>query len=241
VEIRPRQRTRSRPSALGEPTRRAVYDHVVRTGTWVSRDQAADALGLERGTVTHHLDRLAAEGLLAVDYQRLSGRRGPGAGRPAKLYRRAARDFGVSLPPRTYELAARLLASAVAASRDAGVPILAALEQVADAEGERIAQEIRADLVSSTATESDRRQVVLDALERHGYEPRADADGTVELRNCPFHHLAQEHTELVCGMNYCLLRAAVDHVGDTGLDARLEPAEGYCCVKLRSRGRATRS
>ena len=80
-------------SALSEPTRRAVYEHVAAAGSWVSRDQAADAVGLERATAAHHLDRLAADGLLDVDYQRISGRRGPGAGRPAKLYRRSHRQF----------------------------------------------------------------------------------------------------------------------------------------------------
>ena len=70
-------------SSLGEPTRRALYDFVVASADWVSRDRAAEAVGIERGTAAHHLDRLAADGLLDVDYQRLSGRQGPGAGRPA--------------------------------------------------------------------------------------------------------------------------------------------------------------
>src|SRR5947209_4013143 len=82
--------------ALGEPTRRALYEHVAAAGDWVSRDEAADALGLERGTAAHHLDRLASDGLLEIEYRRRSGRQGPGAGRPAKLYRRARRDFEVT-------------------------------------------------------------------------------------------------------------------------------------------------
>src|SRR5687768_16389912 len=90
-------------SGLAEPNRRALYEHIAGTGGWVSRDQAADALGLERGTTAHHLDRLAADGLLEVDFQRLSGRQGRGAGRPAKVYRRSGRQIGVSLPPRDYE------------------------------------------------------------------------------------------------------------------------------------------
>ncbi|MCZ7631147.1 MAG: hypothetical protein M5U19_19820 [Microthrixaceae bacterium] len=87
--------------ALGEPTRRALYDHVVAVGDWVGRDAAADAVGIERPNAAHHLDRLAADGLLEVDYRRISGRRGPGAGRPAKLYRRALTEIGVTLPPAT--------------------------------------------------------------------------------------------------------------------------------------------
>ncbi|MGH9187445.1 MAG: helix-turn-helix transcriptional regulator [Acidimicrobiales bacterium] len=221
-------------SALGEPTRRALYDFIAAAGDWVSRDQAADAVGLERGTAAHHLERLAADRLLDVDYRRLTGRQGPGAGRPAKLYRRARRDLAVSLPPRDYELAGRMLAEAADRSRTEGTGIVAALEQVASAEGERLGDKIRTRLNASGARRSaaNRRRVVLAALEEQGFEPLARGDGTVILRNCPFHQLAQQHTDLICGMNLCLVAAAVENVGETGLDARLEPEDGLCCVKL---------
>ena len=133
-------------ASLGEPTRRALYEYVVGARDWVARDTAADAVGLERGTAAHHLDRLAADGLLDVDYQRRSGRRGPGAGRPAKLYRRARRDIDVSLPPRAYELAGRLLAEAADTSRVEGIDITSALDVAARAEGRRLADEMRARL-----------------------------------------------------------------------------------------------
>jgi predicted ArsR family transcriptional regulator len=220
-------------STLAEPTRRALYEYVVAHGAWVGRDQAAAAVGLERGTAAHHLDRLVADGLLTVDYQRLTGRRGPGAGRPAKLYRRAPRDFGVSLPPRDYELAARMLADACARSQDDGSTITRALGQVADAEGVRLAEEIRGELDAARAKRVPaRRKALLEALARRGFEPQRVDDGTVVLRNCPFHHLAQEHTALICGMNLCLLRSVVERVGDTGLTAHLEPEEGLCCVRF---------
>lgn len=127
-------------SALGDPRRRVLYDFIAACGTWVSRDQAADAAGLERGTAAHHLERLAADGLLDVNYQRLSGRQGPGAGRPAKLYRRARRDFEVSLPPRDYELAGRLLAEAADRSKTEDIDIVTALDRVAAVEGQRLAR-----------------------------------------------------------------------------------------------------
>jgi len=143
--------------ALSEPTRRALYEHVAATGDWVSRDQAADAVGLERGTAAHHLDRLAADGLLDVDYQRLSGRRGPGAGRPAKLYRRSRRQFEVSLPPRDYELAGHLLARAADKSRSESVDITSALDDVARAEGRAVLFE---NLIALALVADDARHVV---------------------------------------------------------------------------------
>jgi len=224
-------------SALGEPTRRALYAHVAAADDWVSRDDAADGVGIERATAAHHLDRLAADGLLEVEYRRLSGRQGPGAGRPAKLYRRARREFDVSLPPRDYELAGRLLADAIERARTEGTDITAALDDVASAEGARVGEAITARLRGVRAqTPTKRRRAFLDALEAHGFEPHPTDDGTVVLRNCPFHHLAQQHTELICAMNLCMVKAAVDNVGDTGLEPRLEPEEGQCCVKLHSNG-----
>jgi predicted ArsR family transcriptional regulator len=223
-------------SALGEPTRRALYEHVAAAGRWVSRDEAADALDLERGTAAHHLDRLAADGLLATDYQRLSGKQGPGAGRPAKLYRRALRDFDVTLPPRDYALAGMMLAEAVDRSRTTGVDIADAVDDVATAEGRRLGDAIGEELrVARVRTPASRRKVVLDVLAGHGFEPRTEDDGTVVLRNCPFHQMAQEHTDLICGMNLCMMKAVLDQVGDLGLEARLEPEADACCVKLRPR------
>ena len=70
----------------------------------------------------------------------------------------------------------------------------------------------------------------MDALEEHGFEPRMTEDGTVVLRNCPFHQLAQEHTDLICGMNLCMMKAAIDNLSATDLEAHLEPEEGQCCV-----------
>lgn len=218
-------------SALGEPTRRALYEHVVSVGGWVSRDEAADALDLERGTAVHHLDRLAEEGLLEVDFQRVSGRTGPGAGRPAKLYRRARREFDVALPPRAYEFVGRLLADAIDRARN-GVDVGRALDDVAQDEGRRLAQDASSQL-RGRRSGADRRRVVLDTLAERGYEPHVDDDGTVVLRNCPFHQLAQTHTELICGVNHCLVSAAIDTLGGTGLAATLEPEADACCVKLR--------
>lgn len=221
-------------SALGEPTRRALYEQVVAAGDWVSRDEAADAAGLERGTAAHHLDRLAADGLLEVDYQRRSGRQGPGAGRPAKVYRRACRDFEVALPPRDYALAGMMLAEAVDRARIEGTAVTTALDDVARDQGRRIGDRIAARLRAKRARRVElTRRAVIDTLAEQGFEPRTDADGTVVLHNCPFHQLARAHTDLICGMNLCLMNAVLEQIERPGLEAQLEPEPGQCCVKLR--------
>src|SRR3954449_7003574 len=100
--------------ALADDTRRTLYEYVASQPQPVGREQAATSLGLALHNVSFHLDRLVSEGLLEVEFRRLSGRSGPGAGRPSKLYRRAAREFAVSLPPRRYDLVGDILAGAVA-------------------------------------------------------------------------------------------------------------------------------
>lgn len=223
-------------SALAERTRRAVYEFVSASDGWVGRDQVAEGVSVERATAAHHLDRLEDAGLLQVQFRRLSNKSGPGAGRPAKLYRRAARQVDVSLPPRDYEFAAQLLAGAIEDSQNstAGQGPTSAVERMARAEGERIAADMqnRLDGVRRPGPE-DRLGVALDVLADRGYEPRRTDADTVVLRNCPFHSLAQRHTELVCTMNLQLLDSAVEQFGGTGFCACCEPAEDQCCVKLR--------
>ena len=205
-------------SALGDPTRRSAYDYVSAQARPVGRDEVATALGIGRTLGAYHLDRLAKEGLLSVAYARRSGRTGPGAGRPAKLYERADAELAVSVPPRDYRLAARLLAHAAAQDKRGGTR--SALRDAAESLGREIA-----------ATATDPRD--LDRLLRErGYEPYEDDTGVVRLRNCPFHAVARSHPEVVCDMNLALLGGLV-----AGLDGKaqavLEPGAGRCCVAIK--------
>lgn len=212
--------------ALAEPARRALYRFVVAQPEPVSRDQAAAGVELPRHTVKFHLDKLVAEGLLDTEYRRLSGRRGPGAGRPTKLYRRSDRQVAVTLPPRHYDLVGRILADAVEdAARDGG-PVLDAVQRAAADVGHRLGAEWPDR--GSVAAPLDELAAVLAA---HGYEPRVQDDGMV-LANCPFHALADEHVALVCGMNLHLIAAVVDELGHTSVRAGLDPAPNRCCVRL---------
>ena len=217
-------------AALGDPNRRRLYEHVVEANGWVGRDAAAEASGLRRGITAHHLDKLAELGLLEVDYQRLSGRSGPGAGRPAKVYRRARRDVDVSLPPRDYALPGRLLADALVAASTTGEDPGRLLDEAARREGIALG----AAIAGGADDGGPGAEAAMAALEARGFEPTQDQDGTILLRNCPFHELARSHTSLICGMNHCLLTAAMQSAGVT-LDASLEPHDDMCCVRLHHR------
>ncbi|MGB8961368.1 MAG: helix-turn-helix domain-containing protein [Pseudonocardiaceae bacterium] len=213
-------------AALDEPTRRRLYDYVVRQSTPVSREDAAAALELPRTTVAFHLDRLVDEDLLDVIYQRRTGRTGPGAGRPAKLYQRSRQPVAVSLPQRRYDLAGQLLSGALTEAERSGNSPRATLDQRAYQLGKELGE-----AAHSAAGDGDARNTALRVLEAYGFEPRID-DVQVVLVNCPFHALAQEYTELVCGMNLRLLDGLLDGLTDTGLMACLDPAPPHCCVRL---------
>jgi predicted ArsR family transcriptional regulator len=204
-------------SALGDPTRRRTYDYVSAQARPVGRDEVAGALGIGRTLAAYHLDRLAKEGLLSVAYARRSGRTGPGAGRPAKLYERSDRELAVSVPPRDYGIAARLLADAAARDEEGGTR--RALREAAESLGREI---------GATAADRDDLDRV---LRERGYEPYEDEAGVTRLRNCPFHAVAQRHPEVVCDMNLSLLSGILAGL-DADAHAALEPGPGRCCVVI---------
>jgi predicted ArsR family transcriptional regulator len=186
----------------------------------VSRDEAAEGLAIARSAAAFHLDRLVDDGLLEAEFRRLGGRRGPGAGRPTKLYRRAPGEIEVTLPARRYGLAAGLLAAAVTESDETGAPVGTVVFEVARRRGVELA-----------ATAAGGRRGPIEVLAAEGYEPHRRGEDVV-LANCPFHVLATEHPALVCGMNLALLGGFVGALPESGLEARLEPSEGHCCVRL---------
>jgi predicted ArsR family transcriptional regulator len=198
-------------SLLAEPARRALYRYVVAAPAEVGRDEAAEAVGVSRSLAAFHLDKLVEAGLLAVSYRRLSGRTGPGAGRPAKLYRRSEAEHAVSVPPRAYASAAQLLAEVV---DEAGL----------EPELQAAARRAGAALPAGSDVEA--------VLAARGYQPWRDG-ATIRLRNCPFHVLARDFPPLVCGMNLALLEGLLGE--SSRWRARMDPRPGECCVVLDSK------
>ncbi|MGH3348589.1 MAG: helix-turn-helix transcriptional regulator [Nocardioides sp.] len=215
--------------ALADPVRRALYHFVAGQPGAVSRDQAADGIDVPRHTAKFHLDRLVDQGLLVTEFRRLTGRTGPGAGRPAKLYRRSRKEVAVSLPHRRYDLAADVLADAVERTL-AGAELGGALDDAAREAGSRAAASAPAG--DSGETELDR---VAEVLAPFGYEPRVDEELT--LQNCPFDRLAADHAGLVCGMNLAFVEAVTEGLDCSGVHAGPGPDDGGCCVSVRVRER----
>ena len=209
-------------AVLDDPVRRRLYEYVTAQAHGVSRSEAAQAVGVQRTLAAFHLDRLAEAGLVEVTFRRPAGRSGPGAGRPAKLYRRSAAEHQVSVPPRDYRSAAELLA------------------EVVDVTGAEPELQRSARSRGAAAGRAARRQaphvpdadLVVGALSAQGYQPYQE-EAEVRLRNCPFHVLASKYPPLICGMNLALLEGLLEGAAVNSLEARLDPRPEECCVALR--------
>lgn len=220
---------------LDEPTRRRLYELVAGAGDAVGRDDAAAALGINRELAAFHLDRLAAGGLLMIEYRRRSGRSGPGAGRPAKLYRRAPNDLAVTLPPRDYAAAATMLAETMEEAGGAAAWAEVAAD-VARRRGRTMGvSACEASASRATDTPMSSQDVLVEVLDARGFDPDVDgATGDVLLGNCPYRVLSEEHRELICGMNLAWAEGLLDGLSADTVRPLLAPGPGRCCVVFRT-------
>jgi len=213
---------------LEEPNRRRLYDLVSNARAAVGRDEAAEALGMSRELAAFHLDRLAEAGLLTTEYRRRNGRAGPGAGRPAKLYRRSGGEVSVSLPPRRYDRAAEAMAMALESLGRRGK---GAVEPVAHRQG--LAEAGRAREVTAPVGPAESETDLVDVLRAAGYAPERDPqDGSIVLRNCPYDSLVAGHRDLTCSMNVAWAEGVVEGLG-APMTVEFAPAPDRCCVVLR--------
>lgn len=207
-------------AALADPVRLRLYRLIEASDRPLGRDELAERTGVARATVAFHLDRLVEAGVLVSRFAHRGERRGPGSGRPAKFYEPATDELVASVPPRRYDLAAELLATAAERSESTGEPVRACLLAVARERGD---------------ASSDPARPLIDTLEEVGYEPKPDDDGGFVLANCPFHRLARRHTELICSANVAYVGALSAGSSDQP-DVRLEPLAGGCCVRVGGAG-----
>jgi predicted ArsR family transcriptional regulator len=220
-------------ASLREPTRRALYQFVARQPAPVSRDQAAEALGLSRPMAAFHLDRLVTAGLLTADYRRLSGRSGPGAGRPAKLYRRSRRRVDFSLPQRDHTLLAGLLAAAMPEPGSGPTA-----EEPARDFGRSLGSRARSRLRSRVVSAPRLAACVEDLLETIGFEPYRTSSGELRARNCPFDPLSRRFEPVVCGVGQALVGGVLEGVGAEHLGVTRQERSDRCCVVVGEYGEA---
>lgn len=207
--------------AVGTPELREALLFVRGRQEPVSADDLAAVQGIHRNVARRRLDRLTAAGLLIRSSERRSGRSGPGAGRPAKIYSPAPELAAIEFPPRHYaELVALLLEALPERSRpkrlrDTGVALAG-----------RLLDESR--IVPSR----DRRrglERVCAAVGRLGFQASVesvdDETAVIASPTCPLRPLVVAHpetAEIDRGMWSGLVEAAIDGVsaGDISCETR---------------------
>lgn len=217
--------------ALEDELRRKLYVFVRAQGRPVSRDEAAAAVGISRKLAAFHMDKLVDRRLLTPTYARPPGRGGRGAGRSAKYYAPSDRQIDVTIPERRYDLLGSVLLRALR-SQGQGETGEDAGRRAAGETGLEIGRRERQRLGVPPLGPERATAVTAQVLEETGYEPYRDDRGCLRLRSCPFHGLAEQARDLVCGMNERLIEGILRGLGNDTLGIVLEPVPGECCVRV---------
>lgn len=219
-------------AALDDELRRQLYLFVRRRGGAVSRDEAAAHAGISRKLAAFHLDKLVERGLLNARYARLPGRSGPGAGRSSKLYEPSDIQVDISIPERRYDIVGDIMIAAL--NQESPEPPREVAKRVANERGRELGETVKAKLRLRPPGGERALSVAEETLSEFGFEPYREEPTTVSLRNCPFHRLAQQAPDLVCGLNREFIDGFLRGLGNEGVEAALAPTPGECCVKLRA-------
>jgi predicted ArsR family transcriptional regulator len=202
---------------LADERRRAVYLYVSRSRSPVTVNEIAEAFEIHRNAAKHHLDRLLDAGLLRAEFKRVNGRRGPGAGRPSKLYSSTDVEISFSLPERHYDLLAHLLLQAMTQGDD--------LETTGARFGRQLAAAKRTDEPGLAVADGVRS--VLDGL---GFQASVDTDGDghvwITTENCPFGWVAVEASDgQVCRLDRAIIAGVLD-----GFGVPVAPVKGHSTI-----------
>ncbi len=184
-------------SALGDPTRRAIYIAVRESAEPLTTSTVANLFDIHPNVARHHLDRLATDGYLKVNTDRPPRTGGPGAGRPAKAYEATQKEVSLHFAPRRFEMLVELLMQILGQVSDENLSSVA--ESVGRQYGTQLAAEIGApeDSGYESAVQSVAR-----AMTGLGFSMNPDVPGQQLLTShCPFGEAATSHPEVICSLD----------------------------------------
>jgi predicted ArsR family transcriptional regulator len=151
----------------------------------VSADDVAAHFGIHRSVARGRLERLAAAGLLEASFERRTGRSGPGAGRPAKVYGVPPETAALEFPQRHYEqLVGHLVAALPDDEREQ------ALTRVGDEFARDLAESVQLGRANDVRTAAERACA---ALGRLGFQASvaeaSEEQVTITTATCPLRPL----------------------------------------------------
>jgi predicted ArsR family transcriptional regulator len=222
--------------AIGDPGLREALLYVRSVPHDVTIRELAAAQGLHYNVARRRLERLAVVGLLSTGFRRINGRSGPGAGRPAKVYRPAPEIAALEFPRRRYPELIRLLVDDPSRPR---------LHDVGVAYGAALAADGGIEPLSDRRAGLERMCAAISGLGFHATLTQVSADhAEIVTPTCPLRPLvsaSQAVAEIDRGLWRSLAAAAledvdVDEVACTTHDC-LEPCAS-CRIVLSLHGRA---
>ena len=231
-----------RLDAIGDGDLRDALLYVRGSAAPVTADEAATALEVHRSVARGRLERLVRAGVLETSFARPSGRAGPGAGRPAKLYAAAPEARALEFPPRRFPtLVARLLDEVPADGR----------EEALRAAGEDFGRDLAraAGLRPRTRVEDGLERVcaAVRSLGFHAALDQVDADtAVINTPTCPLRPLVMEHPEAALidrGMWAGLVEGGIHGVRAESVECETHTCldgKESCAVVIRLRPEATR-
>ena len=216
---------------LADRVRRSLFDVVRRSSAAVTREEAAEAVGVSRNLAAFHLDKLVAAGLLeAAPSPHGSGR----PGRRPRCYAPADTDVAISIPPRKPTLLAQLLLAAMVEAEEGASPVDTA-DRVARRRGRALGAAERAARRPGRLGAERALSLLMVVLGSHGYDPVRGEGVAAQFRSCPFHPMARDAPEIVCRLHHSYLTGLLEGLQAEAVEPVLAPGTGGCCVELRRR------
>ncbi len=181
-------------SALGDPTRRAIYIAVRESPEPLTSSSIAALFEIHPNVARHHLDILATEGYIRESAHRPKG---AGAGRPAKVYEATSKEVTVHFAPRRFEMLTEMLFQVLDEIAPENVSDVA--EKVGRAYGKQLAEEIGG---PEDPGYDEAIKAVASAMTGLGFSMDPDIEGQRLLTShCPFGETAVEHPEVICSLD----------------------------------------
>lgn len=181
-------------TALGDPTRRAIYIATRESVEAMTTSKAAKLFGIHPNVARHHLDLLTEEGFLRLAPAPVGS---VSAGRPAKSYVATSKEVDLHFAPRRFEMLTEMLFQVL---EEVSPPDVAAVaERVGRTYGQRLASEIGA---PDDPGYDGAVQAVASAMTGLGFSVDPDVEGQRLLTShCPFGETATNHPEVICSLD----------------------------------------
>jgi predicted ArsR family transcriptional regulator len=198
--------------ALGDPTRHELFRYIAEAGRAVDVVELTEHLGVHHNAIRQHLAKLVDAGLVSEATAPRVGR-----GRPRLVYAvdpSTESRWGVTGP---YERLSLLLAEIIRTG-DSPVDV-----------GRRAGRQVRA----ATSAALDPVAGLVEAMERHGFQPTAERRGgqvDIVLHTCPFATTALAEPDTVCGLHLGLAQGAAEELPGLVVDELVpsDPRRAEC-------------